>query len=77
MALAKAGLVLQLKEAVGPQFIMEKQKEIWDLAKAKWENLDSIKIVGNHGPAAGDLAKMAVVSFTTFNLESGNVKKNP
>ena len=69
-ALVKAGLVLQLKEAVGPKFIMERQKEIWELAKAKWEKFDSIQILGA-ATGGEQLPKMAVFSFTMFNLESG------
>ena len=81
IALAKAGLVMQLKDAIGPKFIMERQKEIWDMARAKWENLidSSIKILGNsnstEGGGSGGLAKMAVIAFTTFNMESGRTMR--
>ena len=91
IALAKAGLVMQLKEAVGPAFIMERQKEIWAMARERWAGLDSIKILGGvatavvggeeasptgddssaTGPAAVEVAKMAVVAFTIFNMEAG------
>ncbi len=54
----RAGLVFQLKEAVGHEAIREKEKSFIDRAIASWDESDHIEVLGNH-----DAWRLSIVSF--------------
>ena len=54
----RAGLAFQLKEAVGPETIREKEKSFIDRAIESWETNENISILGNR-----DAWRLSIVSF--------------
>ncbi len=54
----RAGLVFQLKEAVGHEAIRDKEKSFIDRAIASWDAAPNIEILGNH-----DAWRLSIVSF--------------
>jgi selenocysteine lyase/cysteine desulfurase len=60
----RAGLVFQLKEAVGHEAIREKEKSFIDRAIASWDENENIEILGNH-----DAWRLSIVSFVIRHRE--------
>ena len=54
----RAGLVFQLKEAVGPAVIRDREASFTHRAMHRWEENPSIEILGSH-----DLPRLSIVSF--------------
>ncbi|HEY6565910.1 MAG TPA: aminotransferase class V-fold PLP-dependent enzyme [Actinomycetota bacterium] len=54
----RAGLVFQLKQAVGVEAIRERESSFVHRAMHRWEQNPSIEILGNH-----DLPRLSIVSF--------------
>jgi len=54
----RAGLVFQLKEAVGADLIREREESFTHRAMHRWEANPSIEILGSH-----DLPRLSIVSF--------------
>ena len=54
----RAGLVFQLKEAVGVEAIREREEAFTHTAMHRWEANPNIEILGNH-----DLPRLSIVSF--------------
>jgi selenocysteine lyase/cysteine desulfurase len=55
----KAGLVFQIKDRVGVKYICEREHELTARAFSKWNESDSIEILGNPDPAQ----RVGVISF--------------
>jgi len=55
----RAGLVFQLKEAVGPQEIRRREHRFIERAIAQWQNNPNLRILGNP-----DADRLSIVSFT-------------
>ena len=60
----RAGLVLQLKEAVGVGAIREREETFTHTAMHRWEANPNIEILGNH-----DLPRLSIVSFVVRHRE--------
>ena len=54
----RAGLVFQLKEAVGTELIREREESFTHRAMHRWDENPSIEILGSH-----DLPRLSIVSF--------------
>jgi selenocysteine lyase/cysteine desulfurase len=54
----RAGLVFQLKEAVGTEAIREREESFVHRAMHRWEEVPQIEILGSH-----DLRRLSIVSF--------------
>ena len=54
----RAGLVFQLKEAVGTEAIREREESFTHRAMHRWEENPDIEILGSH-----DLPRLSIVSF--------------
>lgn len=60
----RAGLVFQLKEAVGPELIREREESFIKRAIASWEKNPNIRILGNR-----DAWRLSIVSFVVRHGE--------
>ncbi|HSI91882.1 MAG TPA: aminotransferase class V-fold PLP-dependent enzyme, partial [Jiangellaceae bacterium] len=54
----RAGLVVALKEAVGPDLIQAREEMFWRRALARWDGNPRLEILGSH-----DAARLSIVSF--------------
>lgn len=61
----KAGLVFQIKDRVGVDFIARREHELTARAFSKWNTDDAIEILGNPDPAQR-------VGIVSFNIKSSN-----
>ena len=54
----RAGLAIQLKEAVGAEFIMRREEELWQRARARLGECPNLELLGNlSGP------RLPIISF--------------
>ena len=63
----KAGLVFQLKDAVGVDVIHERELEFTERALSSWGENDNIEVLGNPDPGSR-------VGIISFNIRDGNGK---
>ena len=62
----RAGLAIQLKEAVGTEWIMSREEELCRRVFGKWESVDELVVVGPHS-----IPRLPVFSFLIRHLPSG------
>lgn len=62
----RAGMVMQLKEAVGTETIMAKEEEMCQLAFSQWEGIENLIIVGPHA-----LPRLPIFAFLIRHPTSG------
>ena len=66
----RAGLAVQLKEAVGADFIMEREKELCQRARERLGHVENIEVLGGR-----DMLGLPVISFMVRNAETGQVTR--
>ena len=67
----RAGLVFQLKEAVGVEVIKEREEELLHRAVASWSAHPRIEILGNP-----EVERLSIISFTIRATEGGYLHHN-
>ena len=63
----RAGLVFQLKEAVGVDWIKAREEQLLRRAIAEWDHHPALRILGDH-----DADRLSIVSFVVRDGEVGN-----
>ena len=66
METIRAGLVMQLKEAVGAEYIMIREKQLCRMARERLKGAKNIELLGNQ-----DLPGLPVLSFMVRHPETG------
>eukprot|EP00794_Sanderia_malayensis_P006974 gene6974-7759_t len=64
----RAGLVFQLKEAIGAKYIVAKEEKLVKLALEYWRTIPNLIILGDHGAD-----RLPVFSFVIAHQESGRL----
>ena len=62
----RAGLAIQLKEAVGTEWIMSREEELCRRVFGKWESVDELMVVGPHS-----VSRLPIFSFLIHHPASG------
>ena len=65
LSVIRAGMAVQLKEAVGAKFIMRRERKIADLARGKLAQLQDFVLLGNFDDARLGILNFAVKHSTT------------
>ena len=62
----RAGLAIQLKEAVGSDYIMTREEKLYKRAFTEWESVSELKLVGPHS-----IPRLPIFSFLVHHPASG------
>ncbi|XP_064595261.1 uncharacterized protein LOC135461904 [Liolophura sinensis] len=62
----RAGMVLQLKEAIGHKVIMQREEELCRKAVSAWQRCPGMIILGNESST-----RLPIFSFVVYNIETG------
>ena len=58
----RAGMVMQLKDSVGPEYILAREEKYLNMAKEKLANISNLEILGSM-----DVPRLPVLSFLIKN----------
>ena len=66
VASIRAGLAMQLKEAIGSDWIMAREEELCKMVFSHWKRVDELVVVGPHS-----IPRLPVFSFLIRHVPSG------